>query len=349
MTPQIAITMGDPAGIGPEIILKAWQQDADLLRCAVVVGDMACMQRARAVLPSGVPELVQVPDWQAARAVAQTGRIPVVQVQLPQTGNALPDFGQVSAQAGSMAAACITQATQAVLRQEVAAMATAPVHKEALALAGVPYPGHTEMLQALAAQHMGVAVHEMPVRMMLANPELKTVLNSIHVSLRDAIDQVQIKSLLQTLSITNDFFHRVLRHRKPKIAVAGLNPHAGEGGLFGREELDAIIPAIHLAQAQGMDVQGPFPPDTVFMQARAAAEQEPPFADAVIAMYHDQGLIPVKYMGVEHGVNVTLGLPLVRTSPDHGTAFNLAGTGQADATSMLAAIRMAQQMVVKSA
>ena len=192
---------------------------------------------------------------------------------------------------------------------------------------------------------MGVAVHEMPVRMMLANPELKTVLNSIHVSLRDAIDQVQIKQLLQTLCITNDFLHRVLRHRKPKIVVAGLNPHAGEGGLFGREELDAIIPAIHLAQAQGLDVQGPFPPDTVFMQARAGAGQEPPFADAVIAMYHDQGLIPVKYLGVEHGVNVTLGLPLVRTSPDHGTAFDLAGTGQADATSMLAAIRMAYQMV----
>lgn len=342
--PQLAITMGDPAGIGPEIILKAWQQDPVLLRNAVVVGDMACLQRACHVVREG-PELVAVPDWQTARAVGQTGRIPVVQVPLSCDDDTPPVLGQVSAQAGRIAATCITQAAQAVLHQEVAALVTAPVHKEALSLAEVPYPGHTEMLQALAAQHMGVAVHEMPVRMMLANPELKTVLNSIHVSLRDAIDQVQIKQLLQTLCITNDFLHRVLRHRKPKIVVAGLNPHAGEGGLFGREELDAIIPAIHLAQAQGLDVQGPFPPDTVFMQARAAASQEPPFADAVIAMYHDQGLIPVKYLGVEHGVNVTLGLPLVRTSPDHGTAFDLAGTGQADATSMLAAIRMAYQMV----
>jgi 4-hydroxythreonine-4-phosphate dehydrogenase len=219
---------------------------------------------------------------------------------------------------------------------------TAPLNKEALFAAGVPFPGHTEMLQACAAAYAGVAVDDMPVRMMLASPELKTVLVSIHVSLRQAIEAVTVDNILQTLRITHAA-EVAATGRAPHMAVAGLNPHAGEGGLMGREELDIIIPALQQARAEGMQVRGPIAPDTVFMRARAKNGQAGEF-DVVIAMYHDQGLIPVKYLGVEQGVNVTLGLPLVRTSPDHGTAFDLAGTAQADASSLLAAVAMARAL-----
>ncbi|MBK5207836.1 MAG: 4-hydroxythreonine-4-phosphate dehydrogenase PdxA, partial [Polaromonas sp.] len=236
-------------------------------------------------------------------------------------------------------------AARAVLAGEAAAMVTAPIHKEALAAAGgwaAGFPGHTEMLQAEAAAFLGKAVSDVPVRMMLANDELKTVLVSIHMSLRDAIEAVTFDNVLQTLRITHQAVSASLG-RPPRIAVAGLNPHAGEGGLFGSEEQSLIAPAIAAAIAEGLDVSGPFAPDTVFMRARHAPGKPGEF-DVVVAMYHDQGLIPVKYLGVEQGVNVTLGLPLVRTSPDHGTAFDIAGTGQADASSLLAAIRMARQL-----
>jgi len=175
---------------------------------------------------------------------------------------------------------------------------------------------------------------------MLANPELKTVLVSIHVSLRKAIDAVTVDNILQTLRITHAA-ELAATGRAPHMAVAGLNPHAGEGGLMGCEELDIIIPALQQARAEGMQVSGPFAPDTVFMRARAKNGKAGEF-DVVIAMYHDQGLIPVKYLGVEQGVNVTLGLPLVRTSPDHGTAFDVAGTAKADASSLLSAVAMAR-------
>ncbi|MFM2427862.1 MAG: hypothetical protein RL707_1689, partial [Pseudomonadota bacterium] len=208
--------------------------------------------------------------------------------------------------------------------------------------AGVPFPGHTEMLQACAAAHAGVAVDDMPVRMMLANPELKTVLVSIHVSMRQAIEAVTVDNILQTLRITHEAELAATGHA-PHMAVAGLNPHAGEGGLMGREELDIIIPALVQARAEGLHVSGPYAPDTVFMRSRAKNGQAGEF-DVVIAMYHDQGLIPVKYLGVEQGVNVTLGLALIRTSPDHGTAFDVAGTGKADASSLLAAVTMARTL-----
>jgi 4-hydroxythreonine-4-phosphate dehydrogenase len=254
-------------------------------------------------------------------------------------------FGRLSAEAGKLAAECVTWAAQAALRGEIAALVTAPLNKEALALAGTPgthYPGHTEMLQALAAAHTHKALADMPVRMMLANDELRVVLVSIHVSLRAALEAVTFDNVLQTLRIAHAALSASLG-RAPRIAVAGLNPHAGEGGLFGREEIDIIAPAIAAASALGLTVSGPFAPDTVFMRARAKPGQPGEF-DAVLAMYHDQGLIPVKYLGVEQGVNVTLGLPLVRTSPDHGTAFDIAGTGQADASSLLAAIVMARRL-----
>jgi 4-hydroxythreonine-4-phosphate dehydrogenase len=228
------------------------------------------------------------------------------------------------------------------LRGEVAGLVTAPIHKEALAAAGVPYPGHTELLAARAAAHLGLPLAQLPVRMMLASDPLRTVLVSIHVSLREAIAAVTQGNVLQTLRITHTALSRALG-RAPRIGVAGLNPHAGEGGLFGREEIDAIAPAIAAARAQGIDASGPHAPDTVFMRARSTPQRPGEF-DVVVAMYHDQGLIPVKYLGLDKGVNVTLGLPLVRTSPDHGTAFDIAGTGRADPASLIAAIRMARQL-----
>ena len=342
MTAPLLITMGDAAGIGPEIIAKAFREAPTELAGCVVVGDVATLRRAAALTAAPLALPVAVIESLAALPFVPPNCIPVLQkCELP----APVPFGLVSALAGKAAADCIVWAARAVLAGEALAMVTAPIHKEALAAAGgraAGFPGHTEMLQAEAAAFLGKPVEQLPVRMMLANDELQTVLVSIHLPLRKALDAVTFDNVLQTLRIT----HKAVRAslgRAPRIAVAGLNPHAGEGGLFGTEEQDTIAPAIAAARKEGMDVSGPYAPDTVFMRARNAANKPGEF-DVVVAMYHDQGLIPVKYLGVAHGVNVTLGLPLVRTSPDHGTAFNIAGSGRADASSLLAALRMARQL-----
>ncbi|MDO8699545.1 MAG: 4-hydroxythreonine-4-phosphate dehydrogenase PdxA [Rhodoferax sp.] len=343
MQKPIAITLGDPAGIGPEIIAKAFRDAPDMTRGCFVAGDVVTMRRAVDVISAGQVPLAVAQIETPTEALGMPPRcIPVLQLGVITQPAA---FGQLSADAGRIAAECVVWAAQAALRGDVAALVTAPLHKEALALAGVPhsaYPGHTEMLQALAAAHQGKSLAEMPVRMMLANDELRVVLVSIHVALRDAIDAVTYDNVLETLRITHESLQSALDH-VPRIGVAGLNPHAGEGGLFGREEIDIIGPAIAQARLQGIHVSGPFAPDTVFMRARSTPEKLGEF-DVVVAMYHDQGLIPVKYLGVDKGVNVTLGLPLVRTSPDHGTAFDIAGTNQADAASLIESIRMARQL-----
>ena len=339
----IAITMGDPAGIGPEIIAKAFRDTPNVTQGCFVVGDVATLRRAvqfvstdTIALPvaviEGPDDVHQVPPH----------CIPVLQIA-EQT--ALATVGEINGLAGELAALCVVWAAQSALRGEIAAMVTAPLHKEALARARAPhskFPGHTEMLQAQAAAFLGKPIGGVPVRMMLANDEIRVVLVSIHMSLREAISAVTLDNILQTLRITHATLAPILG-RSPRIGVAGLNPHAGEGGLFGQEEIDVIMPAISAARAEGIDASGPFAPDTVFMRARARPGRSGEF-DAVVAMYHDQGLIPVKYLGVEKGVNVTLGLPLVRTSPDHGTAFDIAGTGRADASSLVGAIRMARSL-----
>jgi 4-hydroxythreonine-4-phosphate dehydrogenase len=344
MQKPMAITQGDAAGIGPEIIAKAFRDAPEVTRGCFVVGDAGTLRRAAHLICGGgeISLPVALIDTPAEALDLPPNCLPALQVEALATP--VP-FGRVSPTAGRMAGDCVVWAAQAALRGEIAALVTAPMHKEALAAAGASFdafPGHTEMLQAQAAAFLGKKVEDVPVRMMLANDELRTVLVSIHVSLRAAIEAVTSENLLQTLQITHDALSAVLG-RGPRIGVAGLNPHAGEGGLFGREEIDIIAPAIVLARTQGMDVQGPFAPDTVFMRARAKDGRLGEF-DVVVAMYHDQGLIPVKYLGVEKGVNVTLGLPLVRSSPDHGTAFDIAGTGQADASSLIEAIRMARQL-----
>jgi 4-hydroxythreonine-4-phosphate dehydrogenase len=354
----LALTMGDPCGIGPEIVAAQWLQP----QCprAFVVGDPDVMTRAMEALAKARPEAKRL------RVLHHVGALPSSQGVAQWLGSARPDrsslgkgvidvpvwsppglpeglvslpWGQVDARAGQAAAVCVRAAAQAVLTGRVAAMVTAPLHKEALSAAGEPFPGHTELLQALATPEGQPLV---PVRMMLANRELKTVLVSIHMSLRQALEAVTFANVLQTIEITHQSLVR-MGVAKPRIAVAGLNPHAGEGGLFGTEEIETLIPAIAAAQSLGIHATGPHAPDTVFMRARHAPDHPGEF-DVVVAMYHDQGLIPVKYLGVAHGVNVTLGLPLVRTSPDHGTAFDLAGKGLADPSSMAEAMAGAQQL-----
>jgi len=325
--PPLVISMGDPAGIGPEIVCHALRRHPEWWPDVVVAGDAAHLRRADACVGAQLP-------WQpvASPADAVGGAGP----RLWQACDAWPlvQWGRVSSEAGCMALASIEASARAVLRGQARALVTAPVHKEALSLACCPHPGHTELLQALAAEHLGCDVADLPVRMMLSNPHLKTVLMSIHVSLRHALDSITADGLRQTLAIVWRHFERLGRP-SVRVAVAGVNPHAGEGGLFGREEIEVLQPVIAALAAEGRTVFGPFAPDTVFWRAMQGE------FDLVVAMYHDQGLIPVKLFGLEEGVNTTLGLPMVRTSPDHGTAFDLAGTGKADSASLVAAIREA--------
>lgn len=334
----LLLSMGDACGIGPETIVRAALHGA-LARCAVV-GDVRVLRRASALLGATLPvALIDVPSDLPEVPV---GCLAVLQPDgLPEGLDALP-WGRIDARCGAAAARCIEAAVGWIRAGQAGALVTAPIHKEALAAAGIGFPGHTEMLQALAASP---GAEPPAVRMMLANPELRVVLVSIHVSLRRAIELVTREAVLETLRIA----HRASAawgQPQPRIGVAGLNPHAGEGGLFGDEELRFIAPAIAAACAEGIDAQGPFAPDTVFMRARHASGHPGEF-DLVVAMTHDHGLIPVKYLGVEQGVNVTLGLPFVRTSPDHGTAFDIAGTGRADPSSLEAAIDLARRLAAQ--
>jgi 4-hydroxythreonine-4-phosphate dehydrogenase len=345
--PIILISMGDPAGIGPEICLMAFTRAPQAMRDCVVVGDLACLQRAAGLVGVRLVPLANLQGFVEAGHGFGSG-VPVWPT--PPIEAALPAWGRLSAVAGAAAAAAIVQGARAVLQGQARALVTAPIHKEALALAGWHFPGHTEMLQHLAAEHAGVPQDEvqtqLPVRMMLASPHLRTVLHSIHIPLRRAIDSLSTPDLIQTIELTHASLLAMLG-RKPRLAVAGLNPHAGEGGMFGDEEAQHIAPAVANARDNGIDVVGPVAPDTVFMRAfrhgHWPAQRQPEF-DAVVALYHDQGLIPVKLLGIDHGVNVTLGLPLIRTSPDHGTAFDLAGQAAARPESLIYAVETARDL-----
>lgn len=321
MTP-IAITMGDPCGIGPEITLKAC---ADSRRTVpvVVIGDLDVLTRANKVAET---QLAIRPISSVDQATFVPGTVYVL------AQNGLPaglPWGTLDARAGAASFQYVRRGIELAMAHEIRALVTAPINKEALRMAGVPYPGHTEILADLSSTT--------DYAMMLATEELRIVLVTVHQSLRTAIDAITTDRVLNIIRLT----HRTLQGSglpAPRIAVAGLNPHAGENGLFGREDLDIITPAIQAAQDEGIQASGPWPADTVFMRARAGA------FDVVIAQYHDQGLIPVKYLGIEHGVNITIGLPFVRTSVDHGTAFDIAGLGTADHTSLLAALTQAERL-----
>jgi 4-hydroxythreonine-4-phosphate dehydrogenase len=319
----LAITMGDPAGIGPEIIVKTLQDESQKTSAPLLIyGDeqvfVGQLKQLNSTLKLKV--ISAASEWRAEANCLQL--IATSRLDTPiQVATINPAYGQAAANA-------IEAATRDTIAGITAAVVTAPIHKEAFSAAGLRYPGHTEMLAALAGNPA--------VRMMLANQELRTVLVTIHCSMRQAIEAITQTAVEQTIQITHDALVRS-GLPKPRIAVAGLNPHAGEGGLFGSEEITEIIPAIENAKRKGIDASGPYPGDTIFSKARRFKH-----FDVVIAMYHDQGLIPVKYLGIEEGVNVTLGLPFVRTSVDHGTAFDIAGKGIADHRSLIAAINMAQ-------
>ena len=319
----LAVTMGDPSGIGPEIIAKMFLRRPEHRRW-VVIGDALVMEHASASLGADVP----------IRTISDIGDADLdtecLHVLASSQLAALPEAGKVSAICGQAAFDAIVAAIRLARDGLVRGIVTAPIHKEALAAAGQPYPGHTEILAALGGGAR--------VAMMLANEDIRTVLVTIHCSLLEAICRADFAAQLDAIRLAH-VGARALGVAYPRVAVAGLNPHAGEGGLFGDEEIRIIRPAIEAARAEGIDASGPWPGDTVFMQARNGR------FDIVVAQYHDQGLIPVKYMGVEKGVNVTLGLPFVRTSPDHGTAFDIAGTGVADPSSLETAFDYALQLL----
>jgi 4-hydroxythreonine-4-phosphate dehydrogenase len=315
----IAITMGDPAGIGPEIIAKLYADPASL-HPTLVLGDEGMIRRAVQLL--NLPLTVRVID-SPEEFQSTSGTINLIALsRLPED---LP-FGQLDARAGLAAYNYIRAGIDLALQKRIRAVVTAPINKEALKLADIHYPGHTEIL----ADFSGTK----DFAMMLMNEELRVILVTIHVSLRDAIEQLTVERELITLRLA----HRAMTQlgiARPRIAVAGLNPHAGEHGLFGSEDELIVRPAIEQAQAEGIEASGPWPGDTVFMHARQGR------FDIVVAQYHDQGLIPVKYLGLDEGVNITVGLPFVRTSVDHGTAFDIAGTGKASHASLRVAVEQA--------
>ncbi len=317
----VAITMGDPSGIGPEIVAKAVRRRK--AQACVVVGDPLVMEQAFAATGASV-RLNPIRDIREALFENAT-----VDIVASSAFDVLPPVGVVDARSGQAAFAAILAAIRLARAGDVAGMVTGPIHKEALAAAGIRYPGHTEMLAAYGGAER--------VAMMLANDEIRTVLVTIHCSLVEAIRRADFDAQMSAIRLAHAG-GRALGIAAPRIAVAGLNPHAGEGGLFGDEEIRIIAPAVAAARREGIDASGPWPGDTVFMQARKGR------FDIVVAQYHDQGLIPVKYLGLEKGVNITLGLSFVRTSPDHGTAFDIAGRGIADPSSLEAALDYAVRL-----
>ena len=326
--PVIGITMGDPASIGPEIALKALSKRQPFHdHCQpVVIGDARVLERARSLLALGEIQIVPVTDL--AQLNVHPGQVGVLDLH-----NADPDafaLGEVSEIAGRAAAEYVVRGTELALEGQIAAIVTAPINKEAINLGGYHFPGHTELLAHLTGAE--------DVSMMLTSSKLRVLHVSTHVSLEEAIRRVQTERVLKVIQLA-DRACKMLGILQPRVAVAGLNPHASEGGLFGHQEQDEITPAINAAKEQGINASGPHPGDTVFLQTVQGRY------DVVIAMYHDQGHIPMKLIGFDEGVNVSIGLPIIRTSVDHGTAFDIAGQGIADETSLICAVDVALQMV----
>lgn len=317
----LGITMGDAAGIGPEIILKLFQQG--LSHPTVIYGDLGTLQRCAKDLGLSVP-LVAIDSPEA---------LPTEGLGVLNRWQALPPvpYGQVNALAGRGAYEYLCHAIDDASAHKIRAIVTAPLHKDAMKAGGIDAPGHTEIL----AQRTGTD----QFAMMLSNPELRVILVTIHIPLSLVSAKLSLERELATIRLA----HLACQHAgiaQPRVAVAGLNPHAGENGRFGVEEQHIIGPAIVAAQHEGIHASGPWPGDTIFMRARRGE------FDIVVAQYHDQGLIPVKYLGVEDGVNTTIGLPFIRTSVDHGTAFDIAGQGIADHQSLYAAYQTALTLSV---
>jgi 4-phospho-D-threonate 3-dehydrogenase / 4-phospho-D-erythronate 3-dehydrogenase len=320
--PVIAVTMGDPAGVGPEVVVKALATAEVRAMCRpVVIGDAARLRLAAQLC--GISIDIRVID-SPADAADHPATIDVIE---PAAVSADIAWGAVSPAAGEAAFRFIERAAQLAIAGDVQAICTAPLNKEALHAAGHLFPGHTELLAHLTGTG--------EVSMMLEAPGLRVVHVTTHIGIIDAIARIEPGLVARTIRRADETLRRAgIAH--PRLAVCGINPHAGENGLFGHGEEDAkIVPAIETVRAEGIDAVGPLPADTLFFRARRGE------FDCVVAMYHDQGHGPVKVLGLEAGVNITIGLPVVRTSVDHGTAFDIAGTGVADERSMIEALKQA--------
>ena len=325
MRPTLALTLGDPNGIGPEIVLRA-ARDASLTDLArlVAVGPARVLESQAETL--GLGPVSRVTSFKQA---PEPGALAVL-----DTGGDAYEWGRTTEQGGRHALDAVARACDACLAGDADGMVTAPLSKEAIALAGADFPGHTEFLQR--------RTHADDVVMVLAaslpNGPLRVALATIHEPVRRVADLVTRERLAAVLTTLGDGLRQRLGVERPAIAVLGLNPHAGDGGLIGKEDLLTVAPAVEHARKSGIDASGPFPADAFFGRGSWAS------VDAVLAMYHDQGLAPFKALAMGGGVNLTLGLPIVRTSPDHGTAFDIAGRGVADAGSFAEAVRMAAEM-----
>jgi 4-hydroxythreonine-4-phosphate dehydrogenase len=328
---RIGITMGDPSGVGPEIICKALRDcSGPERRSTVVFGNRAILERANELVGSGL----SFADDRGGEGDALPGdAVPIVDIAIPAGHGAVKD-GTITAAGGACAYAYIAAAVTAALAERIAVIVTAPLNKAALHQAGYNFDGHTELLAHLTGAKSSF--------MLLASETLSTLHVSTHVSLAGAVHRASTERVLATIRQGHAHL-RKLGLAKPRLAVAGLNPHSGEGGLFGREEIEQIIPAIEAARAEGMDVTGPVPGDTVFYRASRGE------FDLVIAQYHDQGHIPTKLIAFDTTVNVSLGLPILRTSVDHGTAFDIAWRGIANHVNMQAAMAYARRLAAVQA
>lgn len=325
--PIVAITMGDAAGIGPEVIMKSLaHRELHEQSRPLVIGDAGRLQAAGRIVGSRLKVKSLAPS-EFAHAVFSEDTVDCIDLNLIPAD--LP-WGKVSPAAGDAAFQYVKEACTLAMNGRVAAICTAPLNKEALQLAGHKYPGHTELLAALTGTP--------EVSMMLSTPKLKVTHVTTHIGLIDAIAKIEPALVERTIARAHTVLVKAGKI-DPKIGVCGINPHAGENGLFGRgEESEKIAPAIAACRGKGWNVVGPLPADTLFFLAQRGD------FDMVIAMYHDQGHGPVKVLGLEAGVNITIGLPVIRTSVDHGTAFDIAGTGKADERSMLEAMRQAVEL-----
>jgi 4-hydroxythreonine-4-phosphate dehydrogenase len=324
--PIIGITMGDPTGIGPEIIVKALSMKEPFEACRpIVFGDQGVL--AKTILQLGLPTTLEVIE-----KTPEDGYLPqkIFLLPLSQLEGALLQFGNPDRKCGEAMVKYIEEAVQWVRRGKLNAMTTGPINKQAINAAGYPFSGHTELLAHLTQSSF--------VAMMFLGSRWKVVFVTTHIPLKDVFRWVSTNRVLSTIRITDEGLRKYFRITRPKIAILGLNPHCGEEGLLGEEEKTEIIPAIAEARSQGIRAEGPFPADSFFKLSRHS------HFDAVISMYHDQGLIPMKMLDDQEAVNFTLGLPLIRTSVGHGTAYDIAGKGLADPTNLIKALLVASNL-----
>jgi 4-phospho-D-threonate 3-dehydrogenase / 4-phospho-D-erythronate 3-dehydrogenase len=324
----IGITMGDPAGIGPEIILKSFQDERVKGHKFVVIGSFNVMKKVSNIINISGLKLNKIEN--ISDALFEVDVLNIFDVDNVDVDKLVP--GKVQAMGGNAAFEYIKKSVELAMDKEIDAIATAPLNKEAMHLAGHKYPGHTEILANLTDTK--------DYAMLLYDDVLKVIHVSTHISLKGAIETLRKERVESVIQIANNTL-KLVGYDNPRIGVCGINPHAGEGGLFGDEEIIEIIPAVESKRKEGINVEGPIAPDTIFLRAKEGE------FDVVVAMYHDQGHIPLKLLGFHSGVNVTAGLPIIRTSVDHGTAFEIAWKGSANHNSMIQALLLAEKLCTK--